>query len=671
MPPRSPQPVRSPPFWVRALPAVAGIAGLAALGLWLYGPTLSLGFAYDDIDHLNLAGEALSGSMSLGRALFTPHLEHLLPGVVALFVGTVRLFGPTAVPIRWLILAVHLATAWLLGRTARRYGGPIASWVVPVAYVVPCGFSSMWIWQPNGAGVPLAELCFAVALLAIARSEEFGPRRARWLAALALAAGLAFEATLAPLILGPALLDEFERRRRGTAGRPIGIFTVACLALAAGVAALSSFLYRLTYGGKLDVNLPHGLARAAFLVLSAPFRFFLPGVPIGATDGGRSTALRGCLYGLALALPVAAFLFWLWRRGAPRLATVALLQAVGPLGLLGLVGLGRWRSGFLDLYEADRYFFSLLVPIALLVGAVAASLAERFPTRRRALARLAVVAGVALVAFWAGAHRAAMLRRIPFAIYAVQTERLGRIDRLAARVRTALDQLPPGSGPVRIPDDSFWLPDLHNGRISTRLFVTGFVRDPRFALGTTIVEERNAAFLNPILAAWGRETGAAEPFVSIKNGRLYDAAIVRGIDFRDGAHDEEVISGFYPWEGNFRWLGARGELRLTIMSAVLNLALSFPRDRLMASDPSWGAATLTVRLIDEQQGDSGQASTLHLSQDGLGGYTVNEQEFLGRLGSGRRVRVVLECGRTWRPADVIPGSTDTRELCAQMTSAGF
>ncbi|HXU45680.1 MAG TPA: hypothetical protein VN783_09145 [Thermoanaerobaculia bacterium] len=670
MPSRSSQPVRTPPFLLRFLPAVAGVAALAALGLWLYGPTLSLGFAYDDIDHLNLAGEALSGAVPLGRVLLTPHLEHLLPGVVALFLGTVRLFGPTAAPIRWLILAVHLATAWLLGRTARRYGGPIASRVVPFAYLVPCGFSSMWIWQPNGAGVPLAELGFAAALLAIARSEELGPQRARWLAALALAAGLAFEATLAPLVLGPALLDEMERRRRGTAGRPVGIFTVACLALAAGMAVLSSYLYHLTYGGKLDVNLPKGLERAVFLALSAPFRFFLPGVKIGAADGGGPTAIRGCLYGLALALPVAAFLFWLWRRGAPRLAIVALLQAVGPLGLLALVGLGRWRSTFLDLYEADRYFFSLLVPIALLAGAVAVSLAERrrLPLRRRALAWLALAA---VAAFWAGAHRAAMLRRIPFDIYALQAERLHRIDRLAARVRAELDRLPPGSGPVRIPDDSFWLPDLHNGRISTRLFVAGFVRDRRFGLGSAIVDDRSAAFLNPILAAWGRETGASEPSLSIRKGRLYDPAIVRGIDFRDGANDEQVISGFYPWAENARWLGARGELRLTIMSSVLNLALVFPRDRLTALDPSWGAATLSVRLVDEQQGDSWQASALQLSKDGLGEYPVNVEGFLGRFGAGRRVRVVLECGRTWRPKDVIPGSTDARELCTQVIAAGF
>jgi hypothetical protein len=650
---------------------VAGLAALAALGLWLYGPTLSLGFAYDDIDHLNLAGEALSGRVGLGRVLFTPHLEHLLPGVVALFLATIRLFGPTAGPIRWLILAVHLATAWLLGRTARRYGGPIASRIVPFAYLVPCGFSSMWIWQPNGAGVPLAELGFAVALLAIARSEELGPRRARWIAGLALVAGLAFEATLAPLILGPALLDELERRRHGRPKRPIGIFTVACLALAAGVAALSNFLYHLTYGGALNINLPHGLARAVFLVLSAPFRFFLPGVPIGATDGGGPTAIRGCLYGLALALPVAAFLFWLWRRGIPRLGQVALLQAIGPLGLLGLVGLGRWRTPFLDLYDADRYFFSLLVPIALLVGAVAVSLAERFPPRRRSLACLVLVAGAVGVIFWAGAHRTAMLRRIPYDIYALQGERLGRLDRLAARVQAALDQLPPGSGPVRITDDSFWLPDLHNGRVSTRLFVAGFVRDPRFALGDTLIDDRSAAFLNPILAAWGREIGAPGPFLSIRNGRLYDPATVRGIDFRDGPHDEEVISGFYPWEGNSRWLGARGELRLTVMSPVLNLAIGFPHDRLTALDPSWGDASLSIRLIDEQQGASGQASTLQLSQDGLGVYTLNVEDFLSRFGAGRRVRVLLECRRTWRPMDVIPGSTDARDLCIQLLSVGF
>jgi hypothetical protein len=654
---------------VRALPAIAGVAGLVAVGLWLYGPTLSLGFAYDDIDYLNLVGEALSGRVSLGRVLLTPHLEHLLPGVVALFLGTVKLFGPIAAPIRWLVLAAHLATAWLLGRNARRYGGPIAAWVVPFAYVVPCGFSSMWIWQPNGSGVPLAELFFALALLAIARSQEIGPRRARWAAALALALGLAFEATLAPLVLGPALLDELERRRRGTAGRPVGSFTVVC----AGVAALSRFFYHLTYGGRLDVNLPQGLKRAAFLVLSAPFRFFFPGVPLGATEGGGPTATRACLYGLALGVALAVLLTWLWRRGIPRLARVAALQAAGPLGLLGLVGIGRWHSNFRELYDADRYFFTLLIPISLLAGATAESLAERFSARRRALSWVAwgaVAVLAAGTAFWAGAHRTAMLRRIPFGVYAVQAERLGRLERLAAGVRASLYQVAPGTGAVRIPDDSFWLPGLHNGRISTRLFVTGFVRDPRFALGTERVDERSAAFLNPILAAWGRETGAPEPYLSIRHGRLYDAA-VRGIDFRDGAHDEQVISGFYPWEENARWLGARGELRLTLLSPLLSLALRFPRNRLMALDPNWRTAALSVRLVDEQEASAGEAKIVHLSHDGRYTYTLNEEDFGARYGAGRPVRLVLECGRTWRPKDVIPGSTDGREVCAQMVWAGF
>jgi hypothetical protein len=593
-----------------------------------------------------------------------------LPGVVALFLGTVKLFGPIAAPIRWLVLAAHLATAWLLGRTARRYGGPIASWVVPFAYVVPCGFSSMWIWEPNGAGVPLAELFVALALLAIARSEEIGPRRARCLAALALVAGLAFEATLAPLVLGPALLDELERRRRGRPEWPIGIFTVACLALAAGMAALSSFFFRLTYGGRLDVNVPQGLRRAAFLVLSAPFRLFLPGVPIGTSADGDSNAIRVCLYGLALGLGVAALLFWLWRRGVPRLGVVAGLQALGPLGLLCLVGLGRWRVSFRDLYDADRYFFTLLLPISLLVGAAAQSLAERFLPQRRALAWLGVAAGVAGAAFWTGAHRAAMLRRIPFGVYAVQAERLDRIDRLATRVRAALIQVPPGSGAIRIPDGSFWLPGLHNGRISARLFVAGYVRDRRFALGTDLVDERSAAFLNPIFAAWGRETGAPEPYLSIRNGRLFDPA-VRGVDFRDGALDEQVISGFYPWEENARWLGARGELHLTLLSPILSLTLRFPRERLMALDPSWSTAALSVRLVDEQEASAGEAKIVDLSHDGFHTYTLNEEDFVARYGAGRPVRLVFECGRTWRPKDVIPGSADDREVCAQMVSAGF
>lgn len=651
------------------IPLLAAV--VLALTFLMYFPTLGSSWAYDDIDYINQAADTMSGRQGFLDLLLRPQGEHVVAGFRIVQYASLKLCGVAAFPFRLLVLIAHATSAFFLGLLAWRYSrSAAAALAAGVTYAGACGFSSMWIWLPAGATVPFAMAALTGGLVALAWRQRLGIGRARLLAGAAVVAALLTESTLAPLAVLPLLLDEYERRREG-ARRPLGLFSVFCLLTAAAVAVLVSVLYTRTFGPHMNVSLRHGVPRSIYLLLVAPFRLFFPGVPVLASDPGLQTAVLGSLLGLAVAAPLGALLLTLWRRGAPRLATLAALTLVGPLGVIGLVGLGRWRNSYRELYDADRYFFTLLFPLSFLAAAVADSVARHlraWPRRTRAalllLASLALGAELAL-------HRSAMLGRIPFAIYQAHEDRFAQLERLAARLQAAARS--PGEPPLEIPDTDLWFPNVHNGRISTRtlLYAIGRGPGPGLRLGGPTVGERDARRLNPVLAAWAREIGEPLPYLSVVQGRLVDAHVIRLADFRTGPQERAVVSGFYGWEGTSRWMGGSGELRLTLALSTPGLVFHFAVPPEALHD---GAAarpiTIDVSAVDEAARWSTPLGTIRVEQEGLQVYRLDATAFLSRLGNGRIVHLLLRSDRTWRPAGTIAGSTDTRDLSVQVFAAG-
>jgi hypothetical protein len=661
-------PPSPPPSSGRSRAALALVP--LALAFLLYFPTLGLSWAYDDIDYINQAADTLAGQRSLVATLLRPQGEHIVSGFRLVLFASLELFGAAATPFRVFVLLTHAASGFFLGLIARRYSGSTAAGVAAAAlYVGACGLSSMWIWFPSGSSVPFALALLTGGTAALVDRDRLGVRRARLLAGAAVVAALLTESTLAPMAALPLLIDEMERRRAGER-RPVGAFAIFCALTTVLVAVLVSVLYSRTFGPRLSISLVDGVPRAAFLLLVAPFRLFFPGIPIAASSPGLSTAVLGSLLGLAVAGPVAALLLALWRRGAPRLAGVAALAAIGPLGAVGLVGLGRWRNSYWELYEADRYFFTLLVPLALLAGAVVASLGPALrawpprPRWPRAVLLLCLLAGggaeLAL-------HRRAMIGRIPFDIYKAHGRRFAQLSRLAGRLSAASRALPPGAPPLLLPDTDLWFPDVHNGHLTTRvlLHVIGPGSEPRLRLGGPVVGERDARILNPVLAAWGREIGEPLPYLSIAGGRLVDAHVIRLADFRAGPQDAAVVTGFYAWEGSSRWMGGRGELRLTLASTRLVFAVAVPKEALRP-----GPLRVRVTAKDEALGWSADLGTLDVAQEGIQVLHLPATPFMSRLGAGRIVHLVLQSDRTWKPADTLPGLTDRRDLSVMVFAAG-
>ena len=201
-------------------------AALLALTLVtaLYLPTFGLGWAYDDIDHLNVAGDALGGKRSIVATALLPHNGHVIATFRLFLTGYLKVAGTDATLLRVAVVFLHALSAWFLALLAMRMreGDEEPRAAVPLAvagvYLGACGLSSMWVWFPSGAPVPIATAAIAGAALLVARRESLMLRRV--IAAVAVLFALMTESAFAPMALLPALVDEFGRRREGKPRRP-------------------------------------------------------------------------------------------------------------------------------------------------------------------------------------------------------------------------------------------------------------------------------------------------------------------------------------------------------------------------------------------------------------------------------------------------------------------
>ena len=663
-----------------SLSRFAGGAALLALtlGALLYGATFGCSWAYDDMDYLNYAAQVLAGRLGYWSSVFHPHLEHLVPLVRIAFHASLALFGVWALPFRLVVFVAHAGAASFMALVARRYtGSSAAGWAAAVAYMLPAGFSSVWIWLMTGAGVPLGLFGLTGALAALAWTGSLGRARARGLAAAGLLVVAAAESTLVPLFLVAALFDEIERRRQGAAARrgPVGAFSLAILGGALVAMATAAILYRRAYGQLFVLDFRRGLPRALFLLLVAPFRYFFPGLPLARSGEPPSfVPVHGCLFGLVVATAVAGVLLGLGRRFPAGLVPVVAAAASGPLAILLLIGLARAGSSYGDLYDADRYFFTLLLPISLLAAGATAGLRTLVagwpPLRRRALVALLACA----VAAEAVLHFDTVQERVSFVAFAQHEHRFEQLARLDSALARAARQVPPGLAPPRFPNSDLHFPDVHNGRVSAALLLLGVGRGRTgVELAGGPVGERDARLLNPALAEWARSIGEPLPYLSIAGGQLVDAHLHVMADFRREPGDAMVVSGFYPWEGGYRWMSGRGVLQLTTSEVPqIVLRLGAPAAQIARRFPGRPAIRVNLSLIDQVTRIEFPIDTITVGpEEGDADHVVDCSSFSSHFGAGRRVLLVLTAGPAWRTADVLPPSLDQRLLTVRVAAAGF
>jgi hypothetical protein len=665
--------------------AAAAAALSLAVGGLLYAPTFRCAWAYDDMDYLNYAAQVLAGREGYWTSVFHPHLEHLVPLVRIAFHASVALFGVWALPFRLLVFLAHAGAAVFMALVARRYTGSSAGGMTAaLAYVLPAGFSSHWVWAPCGAGVPFGLFGLTGALAALAWTPSLGRGRARGLAAAGLLVTAAAESTLVPLFVVVMLLDEIERRRGPAADRhpaatraprfPVGGFSIAVAAAAAAAMAAATILYRRAYGHGFILDLHHGLLRTFFLVMVAPFRYFFPNVPLAPRGAPPFwLPIAGCLLGLVVAAAWAAVLLGLGRRIPAALVPVAAAAASGPLVILLLVGLGRFDTPYDDLYAADRYFFTLLLPICLAGAGVAtglAAVAGTWPPRRRRALALALASAVAAEAVL---HFAALCARVPFAIFAQHEHRFEELGLLAAALARTARQVPPGQARLRFPDSDLHFPDVHNGRISAALLLFGAGRGKTgVELAAGPVGQREERVLNPVLRLWAETAGEPLPFLSIAGGRLFDAHYRVMADFRRDGGEAMVVSGFYAWQDASRWMMQRGVLQLTADGPWIVLVAGAPAREIARRHPERPPISVHVSVTDQASGINVPIGTVAIGPgDGDGLRTLDGSAFFRVFGAGRRALLVLDAGPPWRPIDVLPPSRDGRLLTVRVAAAGF
>jgi hypothetical protein len=648
------------------------IGSTALLGLWLYSPTFGASYAHDDMDYLDYAADILSGRAPFWSVLFQPQGEHFVPVMRFLLTASAALFGTNAAPLRLLVFASHLLSALFVALTARRLlRDDAAGFVAGLFYLLPCGFSSMWVWFPSGGGVPIGIAGVTGALAAIVHADTLGRTRAGLLAAAGCVFALACDNSLVALLSAPFFLSMVERRRAGDR-RLVGRLEAFLVALAAFALLATGLAYTRLTGVALHTEPVAALKRFVFLACVAPFRYVFPGPgvlrPLGVVEWfPKMEAAFGIVVTLAA---VAAFLVLLTpatRRGAA--AALATLPA--GLGFLALVGIARWSYPYEELFDADRYFFPLLFPAALFAGTAAAALRERFRADRRIWRALL---GLALVAFGFETllQRRAMLYRVSWDVYAAHGRRFATLTRLAGMLADAARALPPDAPPLAVPDTNFFFPDVHNGRISTRFLLTISNRrpTPRLVLARGPVGPRDASLLNGVFDAWAREIGA-EPWFAVEDGEIRDLHRPGAVDFVISAQEADVLSGFYAWRQPTRWMGRRGVVRLVLSAPKLRVEFACPVAFLAAARPPAAVPVLDVVLEDVEGREPVPLGAIRPEGSAWRAYDLAVPGDVWARRRGTPVRVVLASRSTWRPADVLPGSDDGRELSVEVFRITF
>ena len=370
-------------------------------------------------------------------------------------------------------------------------------------------------------------------------------------------------------------------------------------------------------------------------------------------------------FGILVALALAAAFLLVLTPATRRGAVAALATLPSGLGFLALVGIARWNYPYEELFDGDRYFFPLLVPAALGGAALVAALRERLagaPGLRRALLLVALAA----FPFSVFLHRSAMLNRVSWEVYAAHARRLGTLTRLAEMMADAARSLPADAPPLRVPDTNLYFADIHNTRISTRFLLTISNRrpTPRLVLANGPVDARDARMLNDVFERWRRDIGEKEPWFAVEDGAIRDLRRRDVVDFLVSAQDADVVSGFYAWEQPRRWLGARGVVRLVMSSPDLRVEVACPLAALASARPPVPAPVIDVSLEDDA-GPAPVGSFRVESGDRRVARLRVDDETFARL-RGRPVKVALTARTTWRPADVFPGSQDTRDLSVEV-----
>lgn len=431
-------------------------------------------------------------------------------------------------------------------------------------------------------------------------------------------------------------------------------FSLGVLGLLAALAALAfrDALGRLRAEtiALLGVALLLASERVLLPMVAAPI--LLDGLGRGAAGDNRSRPSRFSL--IALALAAAALLGpWLLSARSPEPAFETSLRSATRRAATAAATV-PFRLLFPDLVAETEPGAPLpLRPavyglaIAAVVGAAAVALAPRGESR---LVRDAAVAGAAVAAVFAFA----VLRRSSAVAFDQDLGRAGELLLFPGALLAGAIASTAGSR----------LRESDAVRLAALLGVSAL-----FAAATLFLHRYTFVARRPSAAA--ASPGSPSPPSSAVPGIPAVARVSDGANFRVDAGAAHVVSGFHGWEKSFRWMSRQGELRLPMTGPWLRLDVSAPIPTIRAAAPEFARLLVEVTLVHADTGEELSLGAVSVDDAAERGFDLDARRAFARWGAGRVVYVRLTSDRTWRGADVLPGSEDRRELSVALLSARF
>jgi hypothetical protein len=518
---------------VRKLEVAILILWLVACSAAVFWRTFRLPYAFDDLDHLHALTTLRSGQISFSSWFFLNHNEHIVPLLRLYFLAATRIGGLNALPLHIMVFLTYVAgavgCAWIFfSLTKSRLG----AWLAGTIYAGAGGFAGSTVWQPT-----IAQFSISGTPLILAMALLVGPyARKPWsivaifglvlVAAMGMGA-IAMAALAIPIYLYLAKPESVPARRRDLTIALSLLLIVSILAATRWMMAMHGLVGKGAVWNGVNHSLHFtwkGLGNGLFLILTVPGRFLLAWVPAG--ELGLTVDLAASLVGWIL---VAVSLRWV-----PKPMRVMLVSLwLGDCLLTLLIGLGRYRDTYPELFATDRYYFFFLLALALQTAAVLRALVARASgegSRSRRVAVACILSAV-LLASLAAAHS-----RLDQCVYwgiLKDHEHAFQEAKVLARIlqdRAARQELHLADGPLRFPG-------VHKDHIALACVV--FTQFPDGLPGITWtfsrtkptnvaipwnvppISDADAAIENQILDEWAR-IEQRRPYSCVIGGKMRD-----------------------------------------------------------------------------------------------------------------------------------------------------
>lgn len=552
--------------------------------------TLSLPYYSDDFEHAQLIAQIRAGLEPWRDLIVVPfHGQTLVLLRLLFWFGTLA-GGMSLTLVRLGVCATHIAGAVGCAILCARWtGSKLAGWFAGTLYAGALGFIGEQIWWPSSAIFCLGVTFFLFAWAALDADRI-------WLAGAMLAlAALGLNGILAAA-LGLPICYWLLRGKRP----PIPLLLAMAALLAVGFWRVG-----------LSVR---GLGLGAWLVFTAPFRFF-SAFTFSAFPGFQT------IWKLAPVawLPLMASL-WFMNARQRRI----LLAVWTPAILLALLtGMARadypFRFGPGSLYAADRYYYAFLFPLVT----HCVLFASRFKLPRPALAFLIIFTALALAA-----SQARYLANVPRSTFAAAGHALERGRLLVETIRSSPTR------PLLLTDVPIPLDGARYNSVTLAFLI--YSQYPHGIPGVQFVQQPTASLEKSLLSGWTARGSSR-------------------IDFKDASYEEALTSGFSWWDPPFRWMSSSGSLHLIAAPGDLVVSAYAPVDQLHR--PIHVGVTI-----------NGQpAGTFAITSAGLHEYRLQPPP----MAPGSPANISLTSDFVWHARDILPQSLDDRDLSIAISAIGF